>query len=200
MSELFTEIQDSMKEQRLDALWKKFGSVVILGSVAIVLATAAWTGWNHYTHSKAQAQTALYLEAITALDKNDATLAISKLDAIKTNEKTPFGGLVLLKKIQAYTQAGKADDAHKAQILLAAQNHVYGDVANMLVKPSGDKEISKDHPLYFARSEWRAWQLLDAGKKQEAAAAFGALAENNDTPATMRERVKAASAYLGANK
>jgi hypothetical protein len=189
-----------MKEQRLDALWRKYGGFIILGSVAIVLATAGWTGWNHYAHSKAQAQTTLYLDAIDALDKNDAALAINKLEAITANEKTPFGGLVLLKKIQAYTQAGKADEAQKVQTLLAAQNHVYGDVANMLVKAVDDKEVSKDQPLYFARSEWRAWALLDAGKEQEACALFAALKENSDTPATMRERAKAAITHLGAEK
>ena len=195
MSELFLEIEESLKADRLDRLWKKFGSYAVIASVGIIVITIAAVAWQHYAHSKAMEQTSLYLQASTALAKNDSKAALEKLNAIHTAEGSAYSGLVLLKKAQAYEMAGQHDEAQKHYALLAKRNDVYGDVGNLMTA-SADNAPSKENTLYFSRTEWRAWQLLDGGRKQEAAALFSTLANASDAPMTLRERAQMVSSSM----
>ena len=55
---LFQEIDEDLERQRMEALWKRYGSLVIAGAIAVVIGTAGMTAWNSWKTEKQQKATA----------------------------------------------------------------------------------------------------------------------------------------------
>ena len=51
MADIFQEIEEDLKRERVEVLWEKYGNWVIGAAVAIVLATAGIKGWGSYQQS-----------------------------------------------------------------------------------------------------------------------------------------------------
>lgn len=75
MSDLFVEVDEAMKQERLEKLWQQYGGFVIGFLFMIILGTAANAGYGSWKTSKNQAQTASFLKAT---DDNDQT-ALSEI-------------------------------------------------------------------------------------------------------------------------
>ncbi len=70
MSDLITEVDEAMKQERLEALWQKYGGFVIGFLVVVILGTAANEGYKSWTKAQNIEQTNIYLDAI---ENKDAT-------------------------------------------------------------------------------------------------------------------------------
>ncbi len=49
------EVNEELRSERAKQVWKNFGPLLIGGAVAVVIGTAAWVGYQHWTDSKASA-------------------------------------------------------------------------------------------------------------------------------------------------
>jgi hypothetical protein len=82
MSDFFAELEEDIREERLYALWHKYGNYIIGLALAIVIGTVGYTLWN-YMKKRAQLQDyAAYSEAINLIDqgkKEEATKAFQSL-------------------------------------------------------------------------------------------------------------------------
>lgn len=82
MSDFFAELEEDLREERLFALWHKYGNYIIGLALAIVIGTVSYTLWN-YMKKRAQLQDyAAYSEAISLIDqgkKEEALKAFQNL-------------------------------------------------------------------------------------------------------------------------
>src|ERR1035437_9225301 len=76
MNELIHEVEESLRQEKLQAMWKEYGPYFIAGCILSVLFTAFSAGWRHHEYSVHAAQTA----AITAaLEDPDPAASLDKI-------------------------------------------------------------------------------------------------------------------------
>jgi hypothetical protein len=50
MSDIFTELEEDIREERIAVLWRKYGNYLIMLAVIIVMGTAGFTLWKYLKH------------------------------------------------------------------------------------------------------------------------------------------------------
>ena len=84
-NDLIHEIEESIKQERLEKLWKEYGPYLIASIVLAVLFTALLTGWRGWNHKINANQTSA---VIMALDKEDQVAALEEISAgLRPNQR-----------------------------------------------------------------------------------------------------------------
>lgn len=68
MSDLVTEVDEAMKQERIEKLWQKYGGFLIGFIAMIILGTAANEGYKSWNKSQNIKQTNIYLDATQKAD------------------------------------------------------------------------------------------------------------------------------------
>lgn len=195
MADLFQEIMDDVQADRAALLWKKYGRFVIYAAVSVVVITAVMVFINHQKRETAMRDTAQFFTANELLEKGEASAALALFEKMSLSERSAYHGLVTLKKAQALSKMGKAEEASKMYAELARHNDVYGDIGKIY---TGQKTDDSKTPLRFSRMEWAAWDTLSKGDSAKAAEQFALLAANEAAPASQRDRAGMIATYLKA--
>jgi hypothetical protein len=66
MNELIHEVEESLRQERLQAMWREYGPYIIGGAILAVLFTALSAGWRSHEYRINTAQTAAVIEAVTS--------------------------------------------------------------------------------------------------------------------------------------
>lgn len=83
MSDLLREVDEAMRAERMKRLWEQHGNTVVMVVAALILGTAANSGWKAYKTHQAQKQTTVLIEAL----KSDDVAA--KIDPLTQELKGP---------------------------------------------------------------------------------------------------------------
>lgn len=200
MNELLREIQEDIRQERVQALLRRYGKAAIQASIAVIIGTALGVGWQHWRASVHEEQTLQLVKGIELLNAGkyeDAIQTFEKLDA-----GTAHGHMAALNIAQAHASQGNKEAEQKAYETLAknAGKDAFADLGALLAAKETDSPItvSRDSAFYFSQAELRGWQLLNAGKKAEAVEIFSGLSNDNDAPESLRHRVRVAVDYLSA--
>lgn len=103
MADFIVEVDEAMKQERLEKLWQSYGGF-FLGLIAmLILGTAANAGYSHWKSQKNIAQTDVYLDALIDENETSEALAVAK-------NKIENPNLKALAQIHA---AGRALDENK---------------------------------------------------------------------------------------
>ncbi len=137
MSDLFVEVDEAMKQERLANLWQKYGGFVIGFLVMIVLGTAANEGYISLQASKNQAQTSNFLKVTN--DKDNTALSelspelLSLIDikeaGLIAQEATKAEAQKLYTKISSDENAYKPVNQIAAYIALSEQENTTDKIA-----------------------------------------------------------------------
>ena len=106
MSDIFVEVDEALKQEKLEALWQKYGGLIIGALIAIVLGTAANEGYKAWKTNHDTKQTSLYM---SVSEKDDVTV-----DAFLSLTDKTEGGLQTLTQINAASTALKNGNTEKA--------------------------------------------------------------------------------------
>lgn len=188
MNELIREIEADIRQERMQRLWNSFGRVMVWASVAIIAGTAAVVLWQDHRQSRAAVETSQFIKGIDRMGMEDYKGAIEVFSALAANENSNYYGLAMLRKAQAELLLDDEKAAQETYRMLAGHKGAFADIASVLATdaPLAPKQ---DSPFYHTQSEWKAWRLLDEGKKEEALALFAALRDDEEAPPTQRERM-----------
>lgn len=201
---LIKEVDEELRQDQLNELWKRYGFLFVGAAVALVLAVAGWQGWNAWQSKQRHAASRHYSEALNLLEQNKATEATELLGKVAV-EGT--GGYRLLAGFERANQRVKAGDVAGATALydaLAADSgidDVYRDLARLksayLKLDGGDAAaVAKAvEPLVAESSPWRhsareiqALAALKQGETDKAADMFRKLAEDPAAPQGIKSR------------
>jgi hypothetical protein len=83
LSDIFHEIEEEVRRQQWEKLWKRYGTYLIAGAVAIIAATAAYIGWKNYHQSQLDRTSVEFTRLIDAAqaDPTNSAEAISAFAA-----------------------------------------------------------------------------------------------------------------------
>lgn len=202
VSELFREIEEDIRRERYDRLWNSFGKVMVGVSLMVILVTIAVVIWQNHRQSTAMEKTGEFIKGIDRLNIEDYKGAIPIFDKLSADTGSTYYGLSLMRKAQAQNALSDHDGAYTTYKTLAEHDPVFGELAKLKL-PATQGDVTKPRlgaPFFYAQSEARAWQLLKAGKKDNAVAQFLSLYRDKETPYSMHARVVEALQYLAPER
>lgn len=210
---LIKEVDEELRQDQLNDLWKRHGNLLVGAAVALVLGVAGWQGWTAWQTKQNQAASRQYSEAQQLIEKGKAAEANEILAKI-TAEGT--SGYRLLAGMEQAGQRLKAGDVAGAAALydsLAADSGIddlYRDLARLkaayLKLDSGDAAaIAKSvESLAVESSPWRhsareiqALAALKQGDGAKAADIYRKLAEDPAAPQGIKGRAAEMAAAAG---
>jgi hypothetical protein len=202
MSDIFVEVDEALKQEKLENLWKKYGGLVIGAIIALILGTATNAGYQSWKTSHDTKQTNIFLSAEKAGNATTEEL-VSAADQID-------GGLKTLTMIRAASTALENGDKDKAASLFAqisqndqAEPNFRALATYMTVHTSSEMNdeqkiaslsaIAKDQ-----KNPWNLYAKLDlalllGGQKNDFAQAHTYLKEISDeekAPKTLRQKAQ----------
>ena len=211
VSDIFQEVDEALREDRAKEWWRRWGTSVIGGAVAIVVAVAAYNGWNWYqANQRAQAGDAF--GAALALVATDKPGAIAALDKIAAQGVAPYAEQARLRIARLKAEAGDKDGASAAwRAAVAGAGDADGRELAILLKAMQEFDSAKPEdlatelqPLLGKDRPWRpmALELLAAValKQKDEPKAKALLSELRDESAAsqaLRERAAELLSALG---
>lgn len=203
MSDIFDEIEEDLKRDRLEEAWKKYGKYVIAIAVVIVLATAGNTGWRYYqTSQKVEMANQFDQAGMLARDGN-IDGAIDKLASL-AQEGAGYGTLARLQQAALMAENGDKEGAVAVYDAIAADgaaDQIYADLALVLSVmhqlDDGDPQALLDRlqPQLKAEAAWRftAYELaaglaMRQGDKEAAADYLKKITDDAAAPQGARQR------------
>ena len=79
---LFREVDEELRKDKLQDLWKRYGAVVIAGCLALVLGTAGSVLWRNYQADQRSAESARFAAALELVERGDSAAAVSAFAAL----------------------------------------------------------------------------------------------------------------------
>lgn len=207
LNEFLREVNEDLRQERLENMWKKYRTPLVGGVISIVLCTVIWVSWRTYeTNGRVRASQA-YEQALTFLNSGSASQGLDHLSALM--EKTgPYRGLAGLKKANVLIlDASRKEEALAIYSRIAkdtrctpAVRYLAGYYAVLHQMDTADPEalLADLTALKVGANPWRllaeeleAGLTLKAGRAREAVGMYQKLL-GGGVPPFMQTRLQAA--------
>lgn len=213
MADLFQEVDEDVRRERYQELWKRYGNFVVAGAVLIVAATAATVGWREYKDRQNQAQAQRFLAAMELSQRGDEAAARSGFAELAGDAGAGYATLARLQEAALLAKTGDVDGAVKLYEQIASDgrvDQVFREFATILIvqdtiataEPSKLGQLLA--PLLNDKSPWRhsamelsallAQRTGDGAKAKEY---YTKLADDLTAPQGMRARATEMLAIIG---
>ncbi len=213
MADIFREIDEDLRADRVARLWKRYGWAVIAAAVAVVLASAGWVAWRDYDQKRQGRAGAQFAAAMAQADGGDVNAALATLGRLIKDDPRGYAMLGRLYEAGLLDRAGKADEALADYDAVAGDSSIdplYRDLARLAAayhridKEPADKLTEQLRPLLADSNPWRfaareldALARLKAGDVKGAREALTRLSDDATAPQGVRAR---ATELLAATK
>jgi len=205
---IFREVDEELRNERMRALWRRYGVYVIGGAVTIVLLVAANEAWKWWQGSTAARSSDLFQTALTYIEQGDIAAARAALDVTIADASGSYPALAKFKIAALLASQGNTDAAIAAYDTLAGtlENRRLRELAQIyaayLLVDSGDVAavtsrvggmLFPDHPLRNAAREALGLANYKAGDTEAALGLFTAIL---DDPSASQDIGLRASIYV----
>lgn len=193
MSELLRELEEDLRNERLQKFWHSFGKAIIALSVVIVCLTAATVIWQNVARGRAMEKTSQLIKGSDRIRVEDYKGAVDAFAALDGEDF--YAAMAALRKAQAQAALGDGKAAEKAYAA-AGKSGAFADLASLLAEGKSAGAPPADTPFLYSHREKNAWRLLKEGEKEQAAQEFSLLKENKEAPRSIRQRAAIMLDYL----
>lgn len=211
MSELFDEVDEEVRREQLKKLWDNYSLYFIALMVLIVAAVGGWRGYQYLEAKKAAEAGAVFEKAVELSEQGkhaEAETAFADLAA-----RAPYGYRTLA-RLRAAAEASARDPKAAAKMYddIAADSSVGSEwrdlakirAAGLLVDSASYADIQQRletsaEPKSTYRHSARELLALSAWRNNDMTAArkwLDAIAEDGETPPSLRSRAEALQALL----
>jgi hypothetical protein len=214
LADIFNEVDEEVRRERLQKLWERYGIYVIALAVLIVVGMAAWRGYVWWEGKKAAAAGAAFESALTLSDEGKHAEAEAAFAKIATEAPAGYRLLARFRAAGELAQT-KPQDAVKAFDALAADGSIGSGLqdlaavrAGMLLvdtAPLSEMKRRLDpvaEPGHAFRHTARELLALSAWRNHDFTAArhyLDMIAGDSETPPGTRTRADVLSALIAAD-
>lgn len=134
MSDIFQEVDEDLRRERLKRAWDRYGIFVIAAAVLIVAVTAGYRGYEAWTTSRQQAAGDTFVAALDQAEDAFTTTAADQLEAFAADAPSGYAMLARFRAATVYEQAGESEQARAAFTQLADDKSIpalYRDLATL---------------------------------------------------------------------
>ncbi|KRB01214.1 hypothetical protein ASD83_06755 [Devosia sp. Root685] len=125
---IFREVDEELRSDRMRALWRRIAPFVIGAAVAIVAVVAVNEGWAWYTNSQSARSSEELYTALASANKDDLAAAQAELDTLAANGS---GGYPVLAEFAKASLLAKSGDTAGA---VAAYDALANDQSNVRLR------------------------------------------------------------------
>jgi hypothetical protein len=211
VSDIFQEVDEEVRRERLEQLWKQYGNYIIAALILVLACIGAWRGYVYWQERKAAEAGAAYEAASTLADegkRTEAQAAFAKLASDGT------AGYRTLARFREAAQLGSSDPkaavaAYDALAADASLGRSLQDLAAvraglLLVDTAPYQELrtrleplsASDRPFRHSARELLAFGAWRAGDSAAARQWIEAVVSDPTTPGSIRTRVDVLSALI----
>ena len=212
--ELFREIEEDLRRDRMVGLWRRYGGIVIGAALLVVVATAGKVFWDHRQAQVRAEEAERFGAAQRILTSGKQAEAADAFAAIAADGATGFAELARLKEAEARASAGDAAAARTALTEMQGQasDPILRDLATLTLVEGqlgdGDPAELKKllEPLAAPEAPWRnrarellALVAIRAGNLDEARTLLSGLSQEAGViPSQQRRAAELLEAIGGA--
>lgn len=201
---IFREVDEELRGDRMRALWRRFAPFVIGAAVAVVAIVAVNEGWTWYHSNNAAATSDELYKAFDLIEGGDLAAATTQLDTVIANGSGSYPVLAEFRKAGVLAKEGKAAEAVAAYDTLANEqsNPRLRELALVLagtlmvdtgtladVQARVETIATEGNPLRNAAREALGLAQYKAGDLAAAQASFQAVVDDPLTLSTTRNRM-----------
>jgi hypothetical protein len=215
VGDIFREIDEELRQERFEKLWRRYGKYVIAAAVAVVLAVAGFQAWNYHITNKREAESARFSMALSLMRDGRSDDAAALFASLA--EDAGAGYAPLARFNQAALRARSGDLAGAADIFdaLAADRGIgdgmrgaatiYGALYRMEAG-QGDRDalrarleplLGSGGPFRHSAAELSALLALDAGDTAAARTLIAGIVDDAEAPPRIRGRATELLAVIG---
>lgn len=205
MSEFIREVDEELRRENWETLWKKYGKFVIAAALALVLGTAAVVGWREFDRNQRRAAGDRFGAVIAEVENTpDPAKAADLLANYISDAPDGYGMLARLREAKLRADAGERETAIGLYDSLASDSSVeplFRDLAalysvRMQIEDGDAATLSArlatlaadGNPWRYTARELQAVLALKGGDAAGARAIFTSLADDMDAPDSLRTR------------
>jgi hypothetical protein len=214
MSDIFNEVDEELRRERLEKLWKKYGTWIIAAAIAAVAVSGGTVALRNWQEEQRVAQTAAIGEQVRALRTGPSPEIATAVTGLAAELED--GGQLLARMYAAGLQARVGSAEESAAYYTAVMNDtavtpVWRDAARFLLAftqiETGDPVtlIALLEPLTAEGNAWRflareatallAWRAGDTAK---ALALAESLSKDAEAPLALKTRATELQAVIAA--
>jgi len=211
VTEIFSEIDDELRRERLQKIWERYSAVIIGAAVLLVVAVAAWQGYAWWSAKQADEAGTAFEQAAQLATEGKHAEAEAAFTALAANAPSGYRTLARLRAAaeaaardpkagvplyDAIAADGRVDAASRDLARIRAAGLLvdqasYADMASRLEAATGEANT-----YHHAARELLA---LSAWRNNDPAAArkwLEMIEADETTPPSMRQRAEALQALL----
>jgi hypothetical protein len=202
VSDIIREVDEELRRENYEKLWRKYGSYALGLAALIVLGVAAYYQWQHYTANQ-HAERARQYEAALQLVATADPGAPAALQALASGSDG-YAALAQLQEAALKAKAGDVDGAVAIYEKMTADSAIDQSLRNLALillalhtadTAPPDQLMQRLQPLTAATSSWRysALELTAvlarrAGDKAKAEQILTGLVDDLNAPRALRQR------------
>ncbi len=208
MSDVMQEVNDELRQQRLEAFWIENRNWIIGGIILAILTTAGLTWWRGYTYQQNMARTGQLMAAIKSEDpksltefanvsgKNHAALAKFSAAGLHVKNGNPARAVELYADIAGSMSADR--ELRDLASILSLNLRLGTDDPKKLHKELADMSGAKE-PFRYTALEMDALVYAGEGNMKEAASKLEAISSSADAPEDSRLRATTLHEFYAAS-
>ncbi len=213
MSDIFQEIEEDLRRDKLAKLWARYRLHLVLLVVAVMLGISGYTGWTQYQASQRQAEGTRFAAALDLVRDGKNQEAVAAFTDLANRAGGGHAVLAKLEEAALKTQAGDEAGALALYDQISSDSSLepqYRDAATLLYARAaldhGDPKalVERLKPLTDGANPWHGLALeftalaqLKSGDKGAARATYQRLVGDQTAPAGTRSRATQMLAALG---
>ena len=206
---LFREVDEEVRQEQFQKLWKRYGNVIIALCFVMVAAVAGFKGWQYWQVKQSETAADSFFAAGSLITDGKPEDALKQYESIS---HSGYGTLARLRAANAGLAAGKLNDAIKAYDAIAADPSVPAplrDAARLraayaLVDTAKPEDLSgrvngldtPGNPWRHAARQVMALTMWRAGDVAGARKQVSAMLADGETPAGIRQSARALNDLL----
>lgn len=213
MSDIFREVEEEVRREHYQKLWKKYGNYAIAGAALIVIGVAGyqlWQTWDRSQHEEASRQFHAAEQLADAGRLAEAENAFGKLaqsgpEGYATLSKFHEAAIMLArgKRDQALALFGQLAQSKDRNLAGIARLRIAWAQAEYTPRRQLEQTLaplmSGDNPWRQAALEVLAYADLREGRRDTAVKQYEQLAADTKAPQGVRDRSNAMAEFLKAN-
>ena len=163
MGDIFREVDEELRQERVEKLWKQYGKFVIAAAVLIVIGVAGWKFWQSQERDARIAEGAKFAVAASLLEEGKTADAAKAFAALAEGTSSGYAILARLNEAAIRVQAGDAAGAIEIYDTVASDGSVPGSIRKLATVLAGLQALRVDS-IDLAAIEAKLGPLTQAGE------------------------------------